>query len=208
MGSDIPPFIIMRIARQIIEVLVHYHIAGIVHRDIKPHNLLCAWPKNELLREIWKLLINFSLTDAQLAMGTALDTSVTHAGMILGTPQYMPPEQIRDSSKVSPKSDIFSFAVTLYELITGELPRSPITSMAQLHAFMDEQPKPFSAHIRAMDYPPWFRRLMDQSLSMKENERPDAYDWFSALLTEDARMPLAFEAMPPLLLGQGVPPPE
>ncbi len=209
MGGDIPPFIIMQMARQIIDALVHYHGVGIFHRDIKPHNILCTWPEHPSLREIWKLLINFALTDTQLVMGTVIDSSISEKGMLVGTPQYMPPEQIVDPSSVTDKSDIWSLAVTLYELATGEFPHPVIVSKSGLRNITEVPPKLFSRHLKAIDYPKCFQDLMDRSLSMDPRVRPRAYDWFATLYTQDTRMPLTFETAPLPLLEQGeVVPPE
>ena len=209
MDGDIPPFIIMQMARQIIDALVYYHGVGIFHRDIKPHNILCAWPEHPSLREIWKLLINFALTDAQLVMGTVIDSKISEKGMLVGTPQYMPPEQILDPGSVTDRSDIWSLAVTLYELATGEFPHPVITSRAGLRNITHEKPKLFSRHLKAIDYPQCFQDLMDQSLSMDPKARPSAYDWFVTLYTQDVRMSLTFETTPLFLLEQSaVLPPE
>lgn len=210
MGGTIPPSIVMEAAREIMEALVNYHGAGIIHRDIKPHNILVDWPQHASLKEIWKILIHFALTDAQLVTGTALDTNVTQAGTLLGTPQYMSPEQIRDPRNVTPKSDIWSLAVTLYQLTTGEFPHPTATSIgAQVYTILHEKPRLFSQHPKALGFPAFFQKLMDRSLSVDPKLRPTAWDWHVAFRTEDARMPLAFEPMPLPLLGQGsVIPPE
>ena len=200
-GGTMPPFLVMRLARQIAEVLTVYHTEGIVHRDIKPHNILFHQPTTE---GIALLCTNFKLGDAQLAKGTAHDMSITQAGTILGSPQYMSPEQARGAHNVTVQSDMWSLGVTLYELATGELPHSfPRTgtegssiSMQSIGNYMqmilNDIPRMLSAHVAGTSYPPWFVRLVDRMLEKESGMRPTALEFLMASLTEDARMPLTF----------------
>jgi formylglycine-generating enzyme required for sulfatase activity/serine/threonine protein kinase len=87
------------------------HAAGIIHRDIKPANILLTAdgvPK---------------LTDFGLAKAEAADTGMTMAGAVLGTLDFMPPEQRRDAALADARSDLWSLAATLYQMVTGESPR-------------------------------------------------------------------------------------
>jgi serine/threonine-protein kinase len=200
MNKEIPPFIIMRIARQMAEVLVHYHARKIVHRDIKPHNILCTWPKHESLRELWQLLINFALTDAQLAIENDRAIIPSPTNMVMGTLQYMSPEQIRNARSVTVNSDMWSLGVTLYELATGgDFPHPPITSIKELPTILRERPRLFSDHPNAINYPPFFQKLMDGMLDMDQTRRPSSFELLRALLMQDARMSLAFDQGPMLL---------
>lgn len=212
MEGGIPPFIILRLAAQIAEALVNYHTLGVVHRDVKPHNILFAWPSNELFGAIRRLLINFKLTDAQLAMGTAADASVTIAGSLLGTPRYMSPEQIRDPHNVSIQTDVWSLAISLYELITGESPHNfgetegsqsaslTATSLSTyLQAILEGTPKLFSAHPKAADYSAFFVDLMDRSLNKNPHERPTSLEWLLALQIAGNPMPTDFVKAPSFL---------
>jgi serine/threonine protein kinase len=87
------------------------HDAGILHRDIKPGNILIG-PRGEA-----------KLTDFGLAKHLGQDTGLTAAGAALGTPAYIPPEQARgDMSKLGPAADIYALGATFYELLTGRPP--------------------------------------------------------------------------------------
>jgi tetratricopeptide (TPR) repeat protein len=95
------------------EGLAAAHHAGLIHRDIKPSNILLA-----------KLGSGFTakLADFGLARFTTVDHQATQTGVLLGTPAYMSPEHIAAPESCDAKSDIYSLGVTLYELLTGEVP--------------------------------------------------------------------------------------
>lgn len=112
----------IEIITQVCHALRHAHSRGIIHRDIKPENIM-------LTREgVVKL------ADLGLAKRLAGENNpgLTHAGMILGTPLYMAPEQAKDFSAVDHRSDIYSLGVTMYRALTGKVPyegRSPVEVM-------------------------------------------------------------------------------
>ncbi len=99
------------VACQLCDGLSKAHAANIVHRDIKPANVLLTQdgvPK---------------LTDFGLAKDEAADTGMTMAGAVLGTLDFMPPEQRKDAALADNRSDLWSLAATLYQMTTGESPR-------------------------------------------------------------------------------------
>src|ERR671936_168563 len=94
-------------ARQILGALAFAHRAGIVHRDIKPHNIV--------VRKDGRLKV----TDFGIARSGA--SQMTEAGSIVGTAQYLSPEQAR-GAPVDPRSDLYSVGIVLYEMLTGRVP--------------------------------------------------------------------------------------
>jgi serine/threonine protein kinase/formylglycine-generating enzyme required for sulfatase activity len=101
----------IHLACQLCEGLGRAHERGIIHRDIKPANILLTTdgiPK---------------LTDFGLAKAETEDTGITITGSVLGTLDFMPPEQRRDASLVDARSDLWSLVATLYQMVTGESPR-------------------------------------------------------------------------------------
>ncbi len=135
--------------------LHHAHQAGLVHRDIKPANILVAWNDDEQ-RPIVKIL--------DLGLARALNTrqeefepdadetsftlrgeessQLTHEGVILGTPDYLAPEQILHNEDVDARADIFSLGCTLFKLITTHLPYSGPNLMGKLQARVDPHAPP------------------------------------------------------------------
>ncbi|MHC4780947.1 MAG: serine/threonine-protein kinase, partial [Planctomycetota bacterium] len=94
--------------KRIAEALSHAHGHGVLHRDVKPANILVSKDGEP------------HLTDFGLAKNVESDTKMTRSGMTLGTPQYMPPEQAEGRlSDVDARSDIYSLGATLYEMLTG-----------------------------------------------------------------------------------------
>ena len=101
----------VRMIGQVCDGLGRAHALGIIHRDIKPANVLLTkdgTPK---------------LTDFGLAKAEAADHQMTMTGAVMGTPDFMPPEQRRDAALVDHRSDLWSLAATLYQAVTGKSPK-------------------------------------------------------------------------------------
>jgi serine/threonine protein kinase/formylglycine-generating enzyme required for sulfatase activity len=95
----------------------HAHQRGVIHRDLKPHNILVADVDGRWLPKV----IDFGL--AKVVEGDVRDVVQTHAGAVLGTPAYMSPEQVRgDARHVDIRTDVYALGVILYELLTSALP--------------------------------------------------------------------------------------
>jgi serine/threonine-protein kinase len=120
---------ILRIGMQTAQGLGAAHAQGLVHRDIKPANILL---ENGVER--------VKITDFGLARA-ASDASLTQSGVIVGTPQYMAPEQARGEA-VDPRSDLFSLGSVLYFMCTGQEPFRGISSLAVIRRVCEEKPPP------------------------------------------------------------------
>ncbi|MEQ1508161.1 MAG: serine/threonine-protein kinase, partial [Myxococcota bacterium] len=97
-----------RIARQVVDAVAFAHARGLVHRDLKPGNVLVADRDGP-----WAKVTDFGLAKHRDS------AAATRTGMALGTPRYMAPEQVRDAKRVDARADVWSLGVVLYELYTG-----------------------------------------------------------------------------------------
>lgn len=120
---------VLRIGMQTAAGLAAAHAQGLVHRDIKPANILLS----ESVERV-------KITDFGLARA-ADDASLTHSGVIAGTPQYMSPEQARGEA-VDARSDLFSLGSLMYAMCTGHPPFRAETSYAVLRRICDSEPRP------------------------------------------------------------------
>ena len=116
-----------QLLRQIAEALDHAHQQGIVHRDVKPSNVLLQDGK-------WALLMDFGL--AKLLTSTS---NITASGTGVGTPDYMSPEQAQGLA-VDQRTDIYSLGIVLYQMLTGEVPFHAETPMAVMLKQIVETP--------------------------------------------------------------------
>jgi hypothetical protein len=129
----LPPAEAVSFVRQLLEGLSAVHAAGIIHRDVKPENLLL----DVSLGEPELKLSDFGV--ARLSHGSAL----TRVTSLIGTPDYMAPE-IAERGDASPAADLYSTGIVLYELLAGRTPFRGGHPMAVLHRHMSEPPAPIS----------------------------------------------------------------
>jgi serine/threonine-protein kinase len=157
------------ISVQVAAALAAAHTAGIVHRDIKPDNLML---RNDGLAKV----LDFGLAKLAEPVGSAIDFDAetrtrltTQPGMIMGTAAYMSPEQARGLD-VDARTDIFSFGVVLYEIIAGCVPftgASPSEAMASI--LSDKDAQPLARYSR--DVPSELERIVSKALRKNRDER-------------------------------------
>lgn len=130
-GGTIPPDVLMPWALQALEGLAAAHKEGFVHRDIKPHNILLH--RNRAKISDFGLAKNFQKAGL---------SGMSMTGNYAGTPVFMPPEQITNFKYVKPVSDVWSFAASLYQLLTGKFPYRFDPKRDPIDIILNENPVP------------------------------------------------------------------
>ena len=148
--DQIPGPEIARFLLSLTEAVTYAHKSQILHRDLKPSNILLE-PREDTLQDaeptsVRSRLSDFvpKLTDFGLAKTLAGDSHPTRSGAILGTAEYMAPEQAsRQLDAIGPTTDVYSIGVILYEMITGTSPFRMATEVETIHKIVfDEIPRP------------------------------------------------------------------
>lgn len=174
-SGPVPPDRAVEMLRQVCAGLEHAHAAGLVHRDIKPQNLLVR--TDGVVK-----IADFGI--ARTLQGTKL----TQAGTVLGTAAYLAPEQAA-GERVKPAADIYSLGAVAYELLSGRTPYE-FGSLADLASEQRKAPPPIPGT------PPELERAVRRALSFKAADRPDSAAALARELTA-REATAATEVLPP-----------
>ena len=154
----------IRILRQIASAISYAHRNGVVHRDIKPDNVL--------LSDEFALVADFGVARALSASSTTADARLTSGGVALGTPAYMAPEQALADPEIDHRADIYAFGVLAYEVLTGAPPFRGKSAQATLAAHVIQPPDPIES--KRADIPPGIGEMVMRCLEKKPDDRPQA----------------------------------
>ncbi len=170
----------LAIAKQVGSALDYAHRQGLVHRDIKPENIL--------LQEGEAMLTDFGIA---LAVTEAAGSRLTQTGLSLGTPQYMSPEQATGDRGVDARSDVYSLASVLYEMLAGEPPVSGGSAQAMIAKLMTE--KPTRLRILRDTLPQYVDEAVAKALAKTPADRFASAGDFIRALDAGATRPVAVE---------------
>ncbi|MEV5487389.1 protein kinase [Streptomyces bobili] len=174
----------LKITADVLAALEISHEMGLVHRDIKPGNVMMT------KRGVVKVM-DFGIARA-MQSGV---TSMTQTGMVVGTPQYLSPEQALGRA-VDARSDLYSVGIMLFQLVTGRLPFDADSPLAIAYAHVQEEPVAPSSINRAL--PPAVDALVARALKKNPNERfPNAV----AMRDECLRVAASFQPAPPSIVA-------
>ncbi len=168
---------------QITAALDAAHAVGIVHRDLKPDNIfVCSGPTGEIVK-----VLDFGI--AKLLSPELGSQHKTTAGMIMGTPMYMSPEQASgDIDNISPRSDIYALGIIAYELLSGAQPFKAPSAALLLAKHITEPPIPLSETIRGL--PPAVYTSVETALLKNPQQRyPSAQEFYQAYSSAAAEAP-------------------
>jgi serine/threonine-protein kinase len=151
----------MRITHEAARALDYAHRHGVIHRDVKPENIL-------LTKDGDTLVADFGIGRA---LGTpAAEERLTETGVVVGTPAYMSPEQGAGERELDGRSDIYSLAVVLYEMLAGEPPFTGATAQAITARRLSETPRPLRPVRESV--PPELEQLLMRALARAPADRP------------------------------------
>lgn len=169
-GRLLPEPLVFKLGARLALALAHAHRQGVVHRDVKPANILCDWPSDTVK------LADFGLARADDALQTG-------TGIVLGSPSYMSPELLAGALP-TPRSDLYALGATLFHLLTGHLPYGG-ASMGELLRRVAEDPPPDPRHTRP-DLPAAAADVVMGLLAKRPQQRPADGDEAARLLRAGA----------------------
>ncbi|MBL0170328.1 MAG: protein kinase [Gemmatimonadaceae bacterium] len=165
-GGELPVAESVRLLREIASALAYAHEQGIVHRDIKPENIL--------LTGGIALVTDFGVAKALIDATTVGHRLVTAAGVAVGTPAYMSPEQVSADPAIDHRADLYAFGVVAYEMLAGRPPFAGRTTQALLAAHVVEAPE--GVAVRRPAVPAALAALIMRCLEKRPADRPQSAD--------------------------------
>lgn len=162
-GEPLPVEQAVRLARGILAGLEVLHRQGVLHRDVKPGNVLLADDGRVMLVDF-----GLALFEQHAAPEEVTRSRATVAGAVIGTVEYLSPEQAL-AEEADPRSDLYSFGVVLFEMLTGRLPCSARSALGTLVAHI-QQPAPDVRSLRP-EVPAWLAAVVARLLAKKPQER-------------------------------------
>ena len=174
-SGPLPLLRVVEIMRQVCGALEAAHVEGVVHRDLKSDNIMLL----DLAQEDWVKVLDFGIAKIQEAGG--IDPGLTAPDLIIGTPQYMSPEQCSHSSEIDARSDIYSLGVILFELLVGHVPFTGESPTAVMLKHLQDEPPDLSKE--RTDLPPEVAQVVARALAKRPEDRFQTVSDLSKSLT-------------------------
>ncbi len=163
--GELPISETVRILRDVVSALAYAHARGVVHRDVKPDNVLLSGGV--------AVVTDFGVAKAVSASSDIKGAGgVTSLGVALGTPMYMAPEQATASPQIDHRADLYALGVVTYEMLTGQPPFAGRSPQAVLAAQVVEDPQPVERRRPAV--PPMLASLVNDCLAKRPADRPQS----------------------------------
>lgn len=169
-----------KILHDVADALAYAHSRGVIHRDIKPDNII-------IRREDGRALV----TDFGIARAAEADSHLTATGVAVGTPAYMSPEQALGEREVDGRSDIYSLGIVAYQMLVGALPFTAANTPAMMMKHVSEMPRPL-LQLRP-DIPPALAAAVERAIAKRPEDRWRDAAAFRDALTSDAIAPWLLE---------------
>jgi eukaryotic-like serine/threonine-protein kinase len=196
---------VLHIAMQIARSLREAHRLEVIHRDLKPGNVLLTKHGDE---EDFVKVLDFGLVKH---VESEAEQELTKAGLFMGSPKYMAPEQIRGEEQIDCRADIYALGVVMYEMLTGKVPFDRENTVKVLMAHLHEPPPPLIAE----GCPDTLAQIVMRCLAKAPEQRPASMDELLRLLKHADGMPstpsgqyaLSQELRLPIVIGDSTVPP-
>jgi serine/threonine protein kinase len=170
------------------------HDAGIVHRDLKPANIMLMPGRGGA--DIVKV-VDFDIAKAQ---DDSDESEVTRLGFVVGTPEYMSPEQLT-GERLDGRSDVYSLAIVFYRMVTGLVPFPSDNTREMLVSRLTTAPKPLAEMMPGKQFPPALQSVLDWALQRNPDERTPSAATFAHALKEATGSLARREPTPPGGMG-------
>lgn len=172
----------LRVAREIAEALAHAHANNLVHCDIKPHNIL-------MMADGHAKVADFGIAIAR----AVTESTMTYSGNVIGSVHYFSPEQAK-GTMITPKSDVYSLGVVLYEMLTGKLPFTGDNPVSIAVKHLQEEPVP----VRQIDpaIPPVVEAIVSKAMSKDPAMRPTSAELVQDISQAERMLMAGSQSMP------------
>lgn len=194
----LPPERCVEILTQVADAVQAAHERGIVHRDLKPGNIMLGTTRGG---SDHVKVVDFDIAKEAVE---AEATEVTRLGLVVGTPEYMSPEQLT-GDRLDGRSDVYSLGVILFKMLTGSLPHQNDSTHEMMVARLTTPPSTLAETAPGTAFPPGLQTVLDRSLARKRDERFESAEAFRAALAGSLGTPGGVAEELPATVAASVP---